>query len=86
MEGWQPRRDGRINLMHAVKRLMAHARHQPIDDLSRRFRLDLFLCMVCPRRQYRSASMTCEVKYGIVAPRLVAVGVRDNGFGIVGAR
>jgi hypothetical protein len=85
VEPCQQRRDGRIDLMHAVKLLMAQARHDPaFDDQHRRFRLGLVLQMVWPRRQDRGAVMAREVEHGVIALRLVAVGLRDQGPGIVG--
>ena len=85
VEACEQRCDGVVDLMHAAKLLVAQTHHDPaFDDLHCGLCLGLVLGVPWPCRQNRGAVVTREVEHGIVAARLIPVGVCNHRLGIVG--
>jgi hypothetical protein len=77
--------DGDIDLVQAEETPVAQAGQNPaFDDLDAHFNLGLVLRLSRSRRENYRPVMGCEIQRGPVGPRLVAVRLEDQRFGIVG--
>ena len=84
VELFQQRRDGLVDIVHARKALVAQSHQDPaLDNLHSRFDLGLVLRVIGARRQHRGAVVASEVLHRLVGARFIAVGVGNQGFGVV---
>ena len=81
----QERRNGLVDLIDSLEFLVAQAHQNPaLHHLYGRLSFGLVLRVAGPRGQHRGTVMAGKVQHRVVGTGLVAVGVGNQGLGVVG--